>query len=319
MKIKSIKKIESKITGDISVEDTHSYQLGNGVVSHNSSTILMCAPGIHPEHSKRYFRIMQVNKGLETAQWLLENVPDMIEESAWSSTNSDYVVYTPITNDDTTLFKSDMIGATHLEKIKFAQEHWVNKGKVVDRCIRPETNHNISCTVIVEDYDEVAKYIFDNQYAFTAVSFVSNAVDKDYSQAPYTSVLTSQELLDKYGDGVMFASGLIVDGLHYYDNNLWEACSSVLNRDKKFEGTRTEVLLKKDWVRRAKQFAKNYFKNDLDRTVYCLKDVHLWYKWNKISKTFKEVDFEQILTKPTYNDVDKYSAVACSGGQCELI
>jgi ribonucleoside-diphosphate reductase alpha chain len=211
-----------------------------------------------------------------------------------------------------------MRGITHLEKIKFVQENWVIPAKVEERCILPTTTNNVSCTVIVDNYEEVAKYVFEHQDIFTAVSFLSEFGDKDYPQAPFTSVLNSEELLEKYGDAVIFASGLIVDGLHYFDQNLWDACEHIMSKEKKVDGTRTEVLLKKDWIRRAKQFAKNYFKSDITKMIYCLKDVHLWYKWNKINKSFKEVDFEKILTKPTYNDASDYGAVACSGNSCEI-
>jgi ribonucleoside-diphosphate reductase alpha chain len=117
----------------------------------------------------------------------------------------------------------------------------------------------------------------------------------------------------------MFASGLIVDGLHCFDDDLWEACDCVLNRDKKIEGTRYGVMLKKDWVRRVRGFSKNYFKGNIEETIYCLKDVTLWFKWNKINKTFKDVDFQKILTRPTYNNVSNYASQACSGGACDIV
>lgn len=287
--------------------------------SGNSSVILGCASGIHPEHSKRYFRNMQLNKETETGKWIENNNSDMIEESLWSSTNSDWIVSVPIENDGSSMFKEDIKEIEHLEKIKFVQKNWIKEGQNQENCILPTTHNNVSCTVIVEDYDKVAEYVFENQDHFTAVSFLSDFGDKDYPQAPFTSVYNSEELLEKYGDGVIFASGLITDGLHYFDNNLWDACDHVMNKDKKICGTRPEVLLKKDWVRRAKQFSKNYFKNDTQKMIYCLKDVHLWHKWNKITKSFKDVKFDEILSKPVYNDVDKYGAVACSGGSCEII
>lgn len=287
--------------------------------SGNASVILGCASGIHPEHSKRYFRIMQLNKLSETAKWMEENNPEMIEDSVWSANDSDYVVYCPVENEEDTIYKEDMKGITHLEKIKCAQNYWITKGRVKERGILPDTNNNVSCTVIIDDYDDISKYVFDHQNEFTAVSFLSDFGDKDYPQAPFTSVLNSEELLEKYGDGAIFASGLIVDGLHYFNNNLWEASDYISNKDKIFDGTRAEVLLKKDWVRRAKQFAKNYFKNDIQKMIYCLKDVHLWHKWNKINKSFKTAKFEEILNKPVFNDVDKYGAVACSGGACEIV
>jgi ribonucleoside-diphosphate reductase alpha chain len=50
-----------------------------------------------------------------------------------------------------------------------------------------------------------------------------------------------------------------------------------------------------------------------------MKDVHLLHKWNSIQRSFEVVDFTKILTKPTYADIDTMGALACSGGQCELI
>jgi len=51
-----------------------------------------------------------------------------------------------------------------------------------------------------------------------------------------------------------------------------------------------------------------------------MKDVHLWHKWNVISKRFKSVDFTEILTKPEYISIDTMGAIACSGkdGGCEI-
>jgi hypothetical protein len=285
----------------------------------NSAALLGGASGIGPDHSPRYFRIMQLNKTTEVAKWLEINMPEILEESEWSASNSDYVVYSPIETNDSTIYKKDMLGVDHLEKIKFVQRNWVDKGTMSDRNIMKDTRNSVSCTVLVNTYDDVSKYVYENQNDFVAVSFLSYYGDKDYTQAPFTSVFNSEELLTEYGDGVIFASGLIVDGLHYFDKNLWKACESVLSKDKKIEGTRAEVLLKKDWIRRAKQFSKNYFKNDTEKMIYCLKDVHLWHKWCKVNKSFKEVNFEGILSKPTYNDISNYSAIACSGSSCELI
>jgi ribonucleoside-diphosphate reductase alpha chain len=113
-------------------------------------------------------------------------------------------------------------------------------------------------------------------------------------------------------------SGLIVDGLHYFNNDLWSATRHILNKDLKFTGDRTQVLLKKDWVRRAKKFAHNYFNDNLQQMVYCMKDVHLLHKWNTIQRSFEVVDFTKILTKPSFMDIDTLGAIACAGGQCSI-
>lgn len=287
--------------------------------SGNASVILQTSSGIHPEHSKNYFRIMQLNKDSETAKWLEENKPEMIEDSVWSSTGTDYVVYSPCENEDTSIYKEDMQGIKHLKLIELVQNSWVKEGKTKELCYNPLTEHNVSNTVIIDDQKEIVDYIFNNQDNFTAVSFLSQYGDKDYEQAPFTSVLKMDELIKKYGEGVIFMSGLIVDGLHYFDQNLWKATTHILNKDLPLEGTRQQVLLQKDWIRRVKKFSNNYFKRDLNMTVYCMKDVHLLHKWNKISKGFKLVDFTEILTKPQYTDIDTMGAIACAGGQCEVV
>ncbi len=286
--------------------------------SGNASVVLGTASGIHPEHSERYFRIMQLNKFSDTATWLSQYMPFLLENSVWSANQTDYVVFVPITNPKEGLFKKDMKGVKHLEIIKLVQQNWIIPGTVSELGICPETNHNCSCTVIIDNQDEIIDYIWDNKKYFTAISFISDYGDKDFNQAPFTSVLTVEEIFEQYGKGALFVSGLIVDGLHYFDNNLWQACDCLLDKSIPISGTREQVMLKKYWLKRAKQFAKNYFKSDMKKMVYCLKEVHLCHKWETISRQMKDVDFGEILKKPTYKDVADYGAMSCSGGACEI-
>jgi ribonucleoside-diphosphate reductase alpha chain len=261
---------------------------------------------------------MQLNKDSETAKYLLEHCPEMLEESAWSSTKSDYVVYTPCENIDGTIYKDDLQGVKHLKLIEQVQNSWVKHGTNIDRCYVPTTRHNVSNTVLVDDKESIIDYVFENQDNFTAVSFLSVYGDKDYNQAPFTSVLNTEELVKTYGNGAIFMSGLIVDGLHYFNDDLWNAVEHVKNKDFQLTGTREQVMLKKDWIRRVKQFAKNYFRNDLDKTILCMKDVHLWHKWNVITRNFKLIDYPSILSKPNFTDINTLGAIACAGGACEI-
>lgn len=291
--------------------------------SGNASVVLGTASGIHPEHSEKYFRIMQLNKESNTAKWLVDNMDFLLEDSVWSQTKSDYVVFVPVENPKKGLFKKDMKGIKHLELIKLVQQNWVNAGTNPEKCVYNPINHNTSCTVIIDDKDAIVNYIWDNKDEFTAVSFMSDYGDKDFNQAPFTSVLNLEELVTEYGKGAVLASGLVVDGLHYFDNNLWLACDTLINMGTEYAlpitGTREQVLLKKYWLDRAKKFAKNYFKNDMRKMVYCLKDVHLFHKWETVTRQFKEVNFGEILDKPQYKDISDYGAVACSGGSCEIV
>ncbi|MDA3856426.1 MAG: hypothetical protein PF569_09275 [Candidatus Woesearchaeota archaeon] len=261
---------------------------------------------------------MQLNKENDAAKWLKANMPTLLEEGYWSSTNSDYVVYVPIQNPKDALFKKDMKGVKHLELIKLVQKNWVNEGTNRELCAYPKVNHNTSNTVIIDDIEEVINYIWESKNDFTAVSFISDYGDKDFNQAPFTSVLSLPELIETYGKGALFVSGLIVDGLHYFNENLWEACDIVKNKSIALTGTREQVLLKKYWIRRVKQFSHNFFNNDVNKTIYCIKDVHLMHKGEVINREFKAVDFGKILGKPKYQEVSKYASAACSGGSCEI-
>ncbi len=287
--------------------------------SGNASVILGTASGIHAEHSVRFFRIMQLNKENEVAKWLLSKYPEMLEESSWSKQKTDYVVYVPIENDGKGIYKDNLSDIRHLELIELVQKYWVKTGKNPKNAYNPNINHNVSNTVIVDDREKVVDYIYNNQENFVALSFMSRLGDKDFNQAPFTSIYTHKELVDKYGEGVIFTSGLIVDGLHCFDNNLWQACNCITNTDISLHTDREKSILQKDWLRRVKKFSKNYFENDIKNTIYCIKDVYLYHKWCTISRIFKTVpDLSSILQKPEFIDINTTGAKACSGNQCEI-
>ena len=261
---------------------------------------------------------MQLNKENNTAKWLNKNMPFLLEESIWSTTNSDYCVFIPIENPSEGLFKKDIKGVKHLELIKLVQLNWVNEGTNRELCIYPNCNHNTSNTVIVDNKEEVINYIWNNKNDFTAVSFISDYGDKEFTQAPFTSISNLNDIINTYGKGALFASGLVVDGLHQFNDNLWIACDMAKDRSIPVTGTREQVMLRKYWLRRVKKFADNFFEGDLIKTIYCLKDVHLLHKWEVINRQFKSVDFGKILNQPTYKDVSTYAAQACSGGSCNI-
>jgi ribonucleoside-diphosphate reductase alpha chain len=285
----------------------------------NSEAVAMTVGGLRAEEAMKSFRVMQINKENTVAKWLAENMPYMIEESVHSDSKTDYVVYVPVTAPDGAILKNDILGIKHLEYIKLVQENWVIPGTNEELCAYKGINHNVSCTVNFEgDKTEMIDYIWENKKDFTAISFLENIGSRQWNQAPLTEVFGMEEIVAKYGVGSMFAAGLIVDGLHYFGDDLWKACKCVKDRDEPISGNREQVLLKKYWIGRAKKFAKNYFKGDLDKMISCLKDVHILHKWETITKKFKSVDLSKILTKPEYKDVSDFAATGCSGGACSI-
>lgn len=286
--------------------------------SGNASVLLKTASGIHAEHAPRYFRNVQMNKETEVAGLFRQSNPYMIEDSVWSASKTDYVVSFPVIAQEGSLFKNDLYGVKHLEMIKKAQQYWVETGTNVELCADPGVRHNVSNTVLVDDWDTIRDYIFENRHHFSGISLLSSSGDKDYEQAPFVEVITETELLDKYGIGAIFASGLIVECLNVF-NSLWSACSTAKGFGEALDLDDHETMMKKDWVRRFKKYAENYFEGDLIKAEYCLKDVFLLHKWQKIQQHLTDIDWKNELKEARYTDIDTMGAAACSGGACEII
>lgn len=286
--------------------------------SGNASVILGTSSGIHPAHSKRYFRIMQMNKQTEIAKILAESNSVLLEDSVWSASGNDYAVYIPIEESEGALFKDDLSDIDFVKAVETLYKNWILPGTHKDRGYSNRITHNVSNTITVQNWDTLFDYIYENKESFCGLSFMPSMGCKVYKQSPFTKVLSFDEIVAKYGVGSLFASGLIVDALHAFDNDVWDACQSVSDRNFELSGDRYKVLLKKDVVRRIKKLAKNYFKGDIDEVSNCLKDVYLFHKWMKVTREYKKIDFTTLDLKPTFIPVDTLGAVSCSGGSCEI-
>ena len=285
--------------------------------SGNASVLLQTASGIHAEHSNMYIRNVQMNKESEITQAIMKTNPYMVEDSVWSAGGTDVVVSFPILPKKGSMYKDDLLGVKHLELVKKAQKHWVEAGTNEELCADKGVRHNVSNTIIVDDWDQVEKYVFENRHSFAGISFLPMTGDKDYNQAPNTAVITSKEMVKKYGDAAVFASGMVVDALKCF-NNLWDACSTAKGFGEDISLETSENAMKRDWVRRFKKFGDNYLNSDAMAAEYCLKDAYLLHKWNKIQSTLKTVDWKEDIKERKYTDVDTLAAAACAGGACEI-
>ena len=74
MKIKTIRLLSPQSTGDIEVENTHSYQLENGCVSHNTiSQLVDCSSGIHTRHNEYYLRTVRADNSDPLCKFMIES------------------------------------------------------------------------------------------------------------------------------------------------------------------------------------------------------------------------------------------------------
>lgn len=298
----------------------------------STSCILGTSSGIHPCHSRRYFRRVQSNNLEGPLKFFKNYNKQAVEGSVWSAGKTDDVITFLCKSKPNALTKADVSAIDLLEKVKLVQKHWVTEGKNVECCAQPWLNHNVSNTITIKDneWELAAKFIFDNKNYFAGISMLGDSGDMTYHQAPFQAVYTHEEISKMYGAGSVFASGLIVYANDAFDNNLYAACSTLTGYGEKLEMpnintddglvsiVQSDKIYKKiRWVAQAKKFAKRHFGGDLLKMTYCLKAVDSWKNWCDLKRTYKAIPWEEFLEEEDNTKPTEY--VACSGGACEII
>jgi len=277
-----------------------------------SSSMLGTSSGIHPHHAKRYIRHVQANILEAPYQHFKSYNPQACEKSRWSANNTDEVVKFPVEVPDGSKLKNQLPAVEMLEIVKDTQKNWVHSGKNRSLCTQDYLCHNVSNTVTVkpEEWMDVTKYIYNNRKYFAGISLIPQSGDKDYPQAPFTTVLTSREIVKEYGDASLWCSGLIELALNSFDNNLWAACDYVGLNQAKSEDSNDKLL----FITKMKNFAGKYFNGDVKRLTYCMKDVYNWKVYCDLVNSFKKVDYTQLLESE--DNTVGIEEISCSGGAC---
>ena len=277
-----------------------------------SSSMLGTSSGIHPHHAKRYIRHVQANVLEAPYQHFKKLNPQACEKSSWSANNTDEVIKFPIEVPDGAKLKNQLPAVEMLEIVKQTQKHWVQSGKNKALCTKDYLCHNVSNTVTVkpDEWEDVTKYIYDNRKYFAGISLIPQSGDKDYPQAPFTTVYTSREIVKEYGDAALWCSGLIELALNSFNNNLWSACDYVSMNQAKSDDSQEKLL----FTTKMKNFAGKYFNGDIRRLTYCMKDVYNWKIYCDLFNSFKKVDYTQL--SETEDNTAGIEEISCAGGAC---
>ena len=279
-----------------------------------SSSMLGTSSGIHPHHAKRYIRHVQANILEAPYQHFKKLNPQACQKSSWSANNTDEVIKFPIEVPDGAKLRNQLPAVEMLSVVKETQKNWVQSGKNRSLCTQEYLSHNVSNTVTVkpDEWDSVTKYIYDNRKYFAGISLIPQSGDKDYPQAPFTTVYTSREIVKEYGDAALWCSGLIELGLNSFNNNLWAACDYVsMNQAKE-----TDDEHKLRFVMKMKNFASKYFEGDIKRVTYCMKDVYNWKIYCDLFDSFQKIDYTQL--SETEDNTAGIEEISCAGGACLL-
>jgi ribonucleoside-triphosphate reductase len=178
MKVTKIRKTNTAtLTADIEVADTHSYQLDNGWVVHNTvSQLVDSASGIHPRYAQFYIRRVRADMKDPLAQFMIGK-GYKAEEDFYSKSN--WVFSFPMKAPKNCVTRNDMTAIEQLELWKTYQDHWCE--------------HKPSITVYVGDDEwmEVGAWVYRNISILSGVSFLPRD-NGTYRQAPYEEITEEQ-------------------------------------------------------------------------------------------------------------------------------
>jgi ribonucleoside-diphosphate reductase alpha chain len=286
--------------------------------SGTASVLLGTSSGIHPEHARKYIRHMQANKLEEPIKFFKKYNPVAVEEGY---KDTDYCLSFVINVPKSARIKSDVKAIDLLESVRLTKLNWIDTGKVEERCVKPYLSHNVSNTIHVKDneWEEVFEYIWEHKSEFAGITLFSEFGDKDYYQAPNTTVHSAKEIINMYGEAALFVGGLNVHALKIF-KHIWEASDFLLYDMKAPDTDKIEELQhfsdKMIWKKRAIKFAENYFNGDLKKLTYCMKDVTILKKSIRLEREFKEVPWDEFFEEE--NNTKAAETIACSGGSCEI-
>ena len=325
--------------------------------SGNASQLLGCGSGIHAYHFRKYIRNIQANNNEQALQEIQKVHPEIISKSFWNPKNESVISFPVELDENTMVrvdFSTiDFLKRIYSTKMNWIENgtNWDHPSTKKN----PKIRMNVSCTVSVKDdeWEKVADWIWDHRKGFCGLSFLPESGDLDYPQAPYTSYLNEKELAETYGQGAILSSGLIVDGLQVF-GDIWTACNAAQGRANNLLVFSDEYLLafikkhlengkllvnidgihisdvnaissylqhkvdmRKDWVRRFKKFAINYFNGNEQLCANCLKHVNIFHTWQKI-KNKESIEWQSVRWEHEIRDAGSDVATACMGGKCSI-
>jgi len=173
------KEIRENFTVDCEVEDTHCYQLENGIVSHNTLSLLAgSTPGVHPAYSKFYNRTVRMSYGdglVQVCKDLGYHVEYLLNFDG-TENHDTVVIYFPCETSDNAILAKDMDVITQLEMVKKLQSIWS------DNAVSVTAYYN------VEELEGLKKWLKENyESGIKSVSFLLRK-SHGFKQAPYQEI-----------------------------------------------------------------------------------------------------------------------------------
>lgn len=165
---------ERQLTVDVEVANTHSYQLSNGWVSHNTvSQLVDCSSGIHARYARMFIRRVRSDKKDPMARMMIEaGFP--VEDDVMKPEHQ-LVFSFPMAAPNTALLVENITAIDQLELWLAYQNHWCE--------------HKPSMTVYVRENEwmEVGAWVYRHFDSVSGIAFLPFS-GHTYKQAPYEEI-----------------------------------------------------------------------------------------------------------------------------------
>ena len=187
MKIRSITKKEKQLTVDIEVSRTHTYQLSNGVVSHNTSSLTVgSSSGIHAWFNDYYVRRIRVGKNESLYRYMRDNLPTLVEDCVFKP-HLEAVMSFPQKAPEGAILRTETAKSL-LNRVKKFNREWVMNGHN-----EGVNYHNVSCTISLRnsDWDGCREWMWNNREFYTGISVLPYD-GGSYQQTPFEDITEQQ-------------------------------------------------------------------------------------------------------------------------------
>jgi ribonucleoside-triphosphate reductase len=179
LKIKSIEPVYVDVLGDIEVaSDTHSYILGNGIITHNTVSLLAGAtPGVHYPISEYYIRRVRVANNHPLLPAMRDAGYNI--EPAYGSEKTTSVIDFPIKFDANIKTEKNVTMWEKLELVDILQSYW--------------SDNQVSCTITFspEEAAEIPLALSRYESRLKSLSFLPQDASA-YKQKPYEEITSAE-------------------------------------------------------------------------------------------------------------------------------
>lgn len=146
-----------------------------GTAPLEASHEVLVSSGIHPHHSRRFFRRVTANPNEPVAQEYKRVNPHQVEEKP----NGDWSIIFPQQCNEDAITIKEQSADDFLRTVYHVYEHWVVPGTR-----RGVLTHNVSATCTVREDEEIMDSVWENRHRLAALSFAPYSLDQIFPFAP---------------------------------------------------------------------------------------------------------------------------------------